>query len=306
MRHVLSLIAAKPKALTEADIASAERALGRTGAGFEGWTWLAEGEAAETGFDGAAADVLAAARETFAGRAMDVNVLPADNRRKKLLVADMDSTMIGQECIDELAAEIGLRSRVAAITESAMRGEIAFEPALRERVALFKGLPLETVRKVLAGRIAVMPGAATLVATMRTAGAHTLLVTGGFSIFAEPVARAIGFDGWRANTLASAAGKLTGRVEEPILGRSAKEDALVETAARLRLALSDTVAVGDGANDLGMIRRAGLGVAFRGKPALRAAADAALDHSDLTGLLFLQGYRRDGFVAAEPVAIAVY
>ncbi len=226
---------------------------------------------------------------------IDVNVVPAAFRRKKLLVADMDSTMIRQECIDELAAEVGLRDQVAAITERAMRGEIAFAPALRERVALLKGLATEVVGRVLAERIELMPGARVLIATMRAAGAHTALVSGGFTAFVEPIAERIGFHETRANLLISEADAFTGLVGEPILGAEAKEEALVELSARLGLTLSETLAVGDGANDAAMVRRAGLGVAFHGKPALRQLADATIDHSDLTGLLYLQGYRRGEF-----------
>lgn len=219
-------------------------------------------------------------------------------RRKKLFLADMDSTMIRQECIDELAAEIGLRAEVAAITERAMRGKIAFAPALRERVALLEGLGTEVVGKVLAERIEIMPGAVVLVATMRASGAYTALVSGGFTAFVEPIGRRIGFEETRANMLVSEAGTFTGLVVEPVLGAEAKEAALVELTQRLGLAPEETLAVGDGANDAGMIRRAGLGVGFRAKPALRRMADATIDHADLCGLLFLQGYRRDEFVGA--------
>jgi phosphoserine phosphatase len=217
------------------------------------------------------------------------------HRRKKLLVADMDSTLIEDECLDELAAEIGMRDEAAAITERAMRGEIAFEPALRERVALLKDLPTDVVAKLLSQRIKIMPGAVTLVATMRKHGAHTMLVSGGFTAFAGPIAERIGFHEHRANTLLFEKGGFTGRVAEPILGREAKEQTLRGLTAALGLDPEETLAVGDGANDIGMVRRAGLGVAYRAKPALRAAAAAAIDHADLTGLLFLQGYRREEF-----------
>ena len=235
-------------------------------------------------------------RRALSGRPIDVNVVAARARRKKLLLADMDSTMIEQECIDELAAEVGLRDKVAAITERAMRGEIAFAPALRERVALLKGLPVEVVAKVLASRITITPGARVLVATMRAAGAQATLVSGGFTAFVEPVARRIGFDESRANTLIAEVGRFSGRVAEPILGAEAKEDELGALTARLRLTPEETLAVGDGANDAGMVRQAGLGVAYRAKPALRAVAGATIDHADLTGLLFLQGFSREEFV----------
>jgi phosphoserine phosphatase len=212
----------------------------------------------------------------------------------------MDSTMIGQECIDELADYAGFKERVAAITEGAMRGEIAFAPALRERVALLKGLPIATIEKVIAERIRPNPGATTLVQTMRANGAYTCVVTGGFTAFMAPLAAAIGFDEYHANKLLTDAnGRLTGEVAEPVLGREAKRDTLLTLRRRLRLGREDTLAVGDGANDIPMIEAAGLGVAFHGKPALREAAGACIDHGDLTALLYAQGYRREDFVGAE-------
>ena len=258
--------------------------------------WLSEAEAVDLPFEGYRQRALACARQALADEPIDVNVIATEARRKKLLLADMDSTMIGQECIDELADAVGRRAEVAAVTERAMRGEIAFEPALRERVALFKGLAATLPEEILASRITINPGARELIMTMRAHGAHTVLVTGGFSSFAGPVAGRVGFDAWRANTLAVASGSLTGFVDEPVLGRDAKEMALKELTARLGLRLEETLTVGDGANDLGMISHAGLGVAYRGKPALRAAANAEIDHSDLTALLFLQGFRREEFV----------
>jgi phosphoserine phosphatase len=298
MTHVLSLIAAEAKALLGADDGErARRALEAAGAQSDAPRWLSPGEACDIPFEGEAAAAREAAQAAFAGRSIDVNAIPAEARRKKLLLADMDSTMIGQECIDELAAELGLRDKVAAITERAMRGEIAFAPALRERVALLKGLPATVVDKVLRTRITVTPGARTLVTTMRAAGAHTTLVSGGFTAFVEPVARRIGFDDTRANTLLAEAELFTGEVAEPILGGEAKERALAELSAQLRLAPNETLAVGDGANDAGMVRHAGLGVAYRAKPTLRAVAAATIDHGDLTGLLFLQGFSREEFVS---------
>lgn len=227
------------------------------------------------------------------GRApVDVAVLPAEGRRKRLLVADMDSTLIEQECIDELADAVGLKPQVAEITERAMRGEIDFEPALRERAALLKGLPAaETIAKVLDERITLTPGGRTLVATMRANGAHAALVSGGFTAFAEDIARRLGFDEARANTLEiDGAGLLTGLVTEPILGRDAKLAALKQLAEAQGLDLADTLAVGDGANDLAMVQAAGLGVAFHAKPAVASAAQVRIDHGDLTALLYLQGY----------------
>jgi phosphoserine phosphatase len=236
------------------------------------------------------------ARAATDGAAVDIAIVPAGARRKKLLLADMDSTMIGQECIDELADMVGLKDHVSAITERAMRGEIAFEPALRERVALLKGLPVSVIDEVIANRITLMPGARTLIATMRANAAHTVLVSGGFSLFTREVAEMIGFDENHANTLLVEDGKLTGTVDEPVLGREAKLDTLLEVARYLALPLAETIAVGDGANDLAMIGRAGLGVAFHAKPAVAAAAHVRIDHGDLTALLYLQGFRRDEFV----------
>ncbi|HMJ28665.1 MAG TPA: phosphoserine phosphatase SerB, partial [Xanthobacteraceae bacterium] len=217
-------------------------------------------------------------------------------RRKKLLLADMDSTMIEQECIDELADYAGLKAHVARITERAMRGEIEFEPALRERVALLKGLPVSVVDEVLQKRITPTPGGRELVATMRAHGAYTCLISGGFTLFTGAVARMLGFQEHRANELIVQDGKLTGEVKEPILGRAAKLATLIELRESFDLDDIDTLAVGDGANDLDMIQVAGLGVACHAKPAVAAAAAARIDHGDLTALLYAQGYRRDEFV----------
>jgi phosphoserine phosphatase len=226
---------------------------------------------------------------------IDVVVQPQIARRKRLLLADMDSTMIGQECIDELADFVGLKAHVAAITERAMRGEIEFEPALRERVALLKGLPVGGVDQVLATRITLTPGARELVATLRAHGAYTCLISGGFTLFTSHVAAMIGFDENRGNELLVEDGKLTGEVAEPVLGRAAKLATLAELRETFDLDDLDTLVVGDGANDLGMIQSAGLGIAYHAKPAVAAAADARIDHGDLTALLYAQGYRREEF-----------
>jgi phosphoserine phosphatase len=226
---------------------------------------------------------------------IDIVVQPQIARRKKLFLADMDSTMIGQECIDELADFVGLKAHVAAITERAMRGEIQFEPALRERVALLKGLPVDVVDEVLVKRITLTPGGRELVATMRAHGAYTCLISGGFTLFTDRVAAMIGFEENRGNELLVEDGKLTGEVAEPILGRAAKLATLVELRESFDLDDLDTLVVGDGANDLGMIQSAGLGVAYRAKPAVAAAADARIDHGDLTALLYAQGYKREEF-----------
>ncbi len=204
--------------------------------------------------------------------------------------------MIEQECIDELADYVGLKAEVARITERAMRGEIAFEPALRERVALLKGLPVGVVDEIVRDRIRLMAGGRILIATLRAAGAHTCLVSGGFTLFTGPIAAALGFHEHRSNRLVIEDGRLAGRVEEPILGREAKRAALVELRGRLRLAPAETMAVGDGANDLAMLGEAGLGVAFRAKPAVAAAAHARIDFGDLTALLHVQGLRTSDFV----------
>ena len=229
---------------------------------------------------------------------IDIVVQPQGFRRKKLLLADMDSTMIGQECIDELADFAGLKAHVAAITERAMRGEIEFEPALRERVGLLKGMAVGVVDEVLAKRITATPGARELVATMRAHGAWTCLISGGFTLFTNAVAARIGFDENRANELKIDDGKLTGEVSEPILGRAAKLATLIELRESFDMDDIDTLVVGDGANDLDMIDRAGLGVAYHAKPAVAAAAAARIDHGDLTALLYAQGYRRDEFIGA--------
>jgi len=255
---------------------------------------LAPGVAADLAFaeDAAPGAVEARLRDALAGLPVDVFVQRPGARRKRLLLADMDSTLIGQECIDELAAELGIKDRIAAITERAMQGEIAFEPALRERVALLAGLDAGVVGKVWRERIRLTPGARTLVATMRAAGAYTAVVSGGFTAFTEKVSAALGFDEHRANVLEIRDGLLAGTVTEPILGRDAKRQRLLDLAREHGLALAETLAVGDGANDLAMIREAGLGVAFRAKPAVAAEADARVEHGDLTALLYFQGFRR--------------
>ncbi|MGP9812050.1 phosphoserine phosphatase SerB [Rhodopseudomonas sp. NSM] len=235
-------------------------------------------------------------REARGDLPIDVVVQPLATRRKKLFLADMDSTMIGQECIDELADFVGLKSHVAAITERAMRGEIEFEPALRERVALLKGLSLDIIDKVLATRITLTPGGRALVQTMRAHGAYTCLVSGGFTQFTRAVAERLGFAEHRANELLSEDGKLTGRVAEPILGREAKLATLLELREADDLDAIDTLAIGDGANDLGMIQAAGLGIAYHAKPAVAASAHGRIDHADLTALLYAQGYKRSDFV----------
>jgi phosphoserine phosphatase len=227
----------------------------------------------------------------------DANLVPAAGRRKRMLIADMDSTIIGVECIDELADFAGLKAEVAAITEAAMRGELDFEAALVARVALLKGLPATVLEDCYAERVRLNPGARTLVRTMDALGAGTMLVSGGFGFFTERVAAAAGFAEQQGNRLVVADGRLTGEVGRPILGRAAKLAALRAGAAAAGIGPDAVIAVGDGANDLDMVRAAGLGVAYHAKPALAAAADARLAVSDLTALLALQGIPSAEWVA---------
>ena len=257
--------------------------------------WLSEGHA----FDILIGDpkaMLAEARNVVGGVNADINVVPVRNRRKKLLIADMDSTIIGCEVIDEMADMIGLKPKIAAITERAMLGELDFPSAVRERVALLKGLPLEALARVYAERVRLNAGARALVATMRAHGAYTFLISGGFAYFTSRVAADAGFENNQGNRLIDDGCVLTGKVAEPILGREAKLKALEEAATQHRLSVTEALAVGDGANDLDMIKRAGLGVAYHAKPIVAAAAGASIAHGDLTALLYLQGYRDDEIV----------
>ncbi len=258
--------------------------------------WLDPGVAAEFAVEAMPADRW----EVWAGLqalGIDLAVQPAEGRRKRVLLADMDSTMIGQECIDELADEAGVGSEVSGITARAMNGELDFEGALRARVALLKGLDAGVIFKVLAERIHFTSGGRKLVATMKAHAGYAALVSGGFTAFSEPVATYLGFDEDRANGLLVEDGKLSGLVAEPILGREAKVAALVEITERLGIPEDEVLAVGDGANDLGMLRRAGMGVALHAKPVVAAECDVRVNHGDLTALLYLQGYHRDEFVS---------
>jgi phosphoserine phosphatase len=297
MNNVLTLIGNPANGgLPATAVAQARDALAATGADLAATDWLASDLACDIGFDGVAA---AAAQDAVAvelgDATLDLYAGPAQGRRKRLLVADMDSTIISVECIDELADFAGKRAQVAAITERAMRGELDFPSALRERALMLAGLDEQVLADAFADRVRLNPGARTLVTTMRAHGAVTALVSGGFTYFTSRVRALAGFDLDRANTLEIADGKLAGRVGEPILGADAKLAALQELTAKHGLAPADTLAVGDGANDLPMIRAAGLGVAYRAKPVVSAAAQARINHADLTGLLYLQGYREDEF-----------
>jgi len=261
--------------------------------------WLFDEVAADIPFGDGSEEVGLIAhrlREARGDLPIDIVVQPQAARRKKLFLADMDSTMIGQECIDELADFVGLKTHVAAITDRAMRGEIEFESALRERVALLKGLSVDVIDKVIRERITLTPGGRELVATMRAHGGWTCLISGGFTLFTKVIAERIGFQENRGNELIVRDGKLTGEVKEPILGRAAKLATLTELREAFDLDNIDTLVAGDGANDLGMIQEAGLGVAFHAKPAVAAGAAARIDYGDLTALLYAQGYRREEFV----------
>ncbi len=301
--HVIVLIAAPGKAEIDEDVLGP--ALEATAPFHPELRWLDEAgrEAAEIAFTPPPASHFAprSLEERLRGRLMglpiDVAVLPLGGRRKKLLIADMDSTIIGQECIDELAAEAGIGEEVADITAQAMRGELNFREALKARVAMMKGLPEEAIDSVIVGRITITPGAETLVATMKArAGAYAALVSGGFDPFAEYVAQYVGFDCFQANKLPQENGLLTGEVAEPILGKDAKVEALERLERKLGLSDADVLAVGDGANDAAMIERAGLGVAAHAKPLLREVADVRIDHAALTALLYVQGYTKAEFV----------
>lgn len=293
MQHVLVLTAAGPLAPDRAEAARAAAA--RVTAAIAPAARPLAHDAAEFGFDGPPRPVVEAARAALAMNHVDVNAVPDGNRRKRILICDMDSTIIPIECIDEIADFAGVKARVSAITERAMRGELDFEAALRERVALLKGLPEATLQRVFDERVSLNPGAAEMVGAMNAAGALTALVSGGFEFFTGRVAAAAGFGRHQANRLLVERGALTGEPGTPILGQAAKLEALERFAAELGATTADAVAVGDGANDLAMIGAAGLGVAYRAKPAVAEAADARLDHGDLTGVLRLQGIAAEGY-----------
>lgn len=289
--NIISLIS-KPGLLEPQMVLSLQGAFGGGVA-----NWLAPDEAAEFAVTTAPGNFRDVWHE-LQGLQIDLNMVPAEGRRKRVLLADMDSTMIEQECIDELAAEAGVGEMVATITARAMNGEVDFEGALRERVALLKGLDEAVIAKVLANRITLMPGGDTLVATMKANGAYAALVSGGFTAFTGHVAAVLGFDENRANTLLVRDGRLTGVPAMPILGRDAKVAALREITAARGLSPTDVLAVGDGANDLGMLELAGMGVALHAKPAVQEQCDLRINHGDLTALLYLQGYGQTDFTVS--------
>ena len=264
--------------------------------------WLSPDEAAEFEMPHLP-DTAASTWSALQDHCVDLVIQTSEGRRKSMLLADMDSTMIQQECIDELAEVAGVGAQVKDITARAMNGELDFEGALIERVGLLKDLSECVIDSVLADRITLMPGGETLLSTMKAKGAYAALVSGGFTAFTSHVAHVLGFDENRANTLRVESGKLTGDVGRPILGRDAKVSALEEITAKLGISDADVLAVGDGANDLGMLQRAGSGVALHAKPSVQAQANLRINHGDLTALLYLQGYSRDEFVTPKAPAL---
>lgn len=289
---IATLIAAER--IGAGDISAAADRLAAAGCAPGAFRWIEEGRAADVPFAHGPDLARGVLEGAFAGT--DVVVQPAAGRAKRLLIADMDSTMITVECIDELADYAGIKPQIAEVTERAMRGELDFAAALDARVGLLKGLGEDAIERCLAERVRITPGAEALVKTMRANGAETILISGGFTRFAEPVARQIGFGRAIANRLMIADGVLDGTVAKPIVDSATKEATLVEAVATLGLDPAGTLAVGDGANDLAMIRRAGLGVAFHAKPIVAAAAGARIDQGDLSALLYAQGYARDRWV----------
>jgi phosphoserine phosphatase len=297
MSHVLTLIAPAGM-LSPALVARARQALGDLGATAGTPDWLAKEQAADLPFEALAPEqAVAAARAALAGAAVDLIAVPAEGRRKRLLLADMDSTIVTTETLDEIAAFAGLKEKIAAITARAMNGELDFRAALRERVGMLAGLPVSALEATWA-ETQLMPGATALVRTMRAQGAHCALVSGGFTFFTSRVADRVGFHAHHSNSLEIADGKLTGKVAEPILDKDAKLAALKRLATEQGLPLSATLTVGDGANDLPMLQAAGLGVAYHAKPVVAAAARARVEHTDLTALLFAQGYRDSEILSA--------
>lgn len=295
MENILTLIAGS-EPLGHSAVAAARDALAAAGASVGLADWLAEDRACDIPFDGiATGEADAAARQVLAGQPVDVLAQPADGRRKKLLVSDMESTIIDNEMIDELAGALGLQDRMAELTARTMRGELEFAESLIARVRMLEGLDASVLER-FKGKIRIIPGAIELVATMRANGAYCALVSGGFTFYSEYVRERVGFDYDQANRLEILDGKLTGRIIKPVLDRHAKQDCLLRLAGKLDLTPRQAVAVGDGANDLAMVLAAGLGVAYRGKPILAEAAALRVDHGDLTALLYAQGYREKDIV----------
>ena len=294
MRFALTLVSPEPEAV-DAARSLVEHAVHQAGGHIHETRYLAPGCIDKLIEGGTVVDLRAAAEAAAADLPVDVCVQPAEGRKKRLLIADMDSTIIGCECIDELADFAGVKAQVAQITERAMRGELAFEGALRERVGMLKGLSLDVLQRCFDERVRLNPGARTLVTTMTAHGARAVLVSGGFEFFTSRVAALAGFQANRANRLIEDGAVLAGSVGEPILGKEAKLEALQQEAAAQGISLSDALAVGDGANDLMMIKASGLGVAYRAKPVVAAEAHARVDHSDLTALLYFQGYAAEEF-----------
>jgi phosphoserine phosphatase len=296
MHFVLTLIGAPGSGALGTDLLDAAAvALGETGASHAAPNWLDPGVACEFRIESAMPkSAETAVRERLSGAPLDVSVLPAEGRRKSLLLADMESTIIAEEMLDEMAERAGIRPQIAEITARSMAGELDFEQAIKKRVRLLTGQPAEILEQLRAS-MTLNPGARTLVQTMRAHGAYTVLVSGGFTHFTEDVRARCGFDEAQGNRLTLAGGLLSGKVAAPILGPSAKRETLVRLRTGRGLAPGDTCAVGDGANDIAMVGAAGLGVAYRAKPVLREAAPVRIDHGDLTALLYLQGYRREEF-----------
>lgn len=289
--HIVTLLVAPARA--DLDPALVENLRNAWGGGAV--EWLAVDEAAEFSVP-AIPDTFTQVQTDVQQIGVDLVIQPVQGRRKRMLLADMDSTMIQQECIDELAAEAGVGPRVAEITARAMNGELDFEAAIDERVGLLAGLPEAVITRVMAERIDYMPGGRALVQTMKANGGYAALVSGGFTAFTDQVANALGFDEHRANTLGTTDGVLTGQVVRPILGQDAKLEALHQITSKQGLEAADVLAVGDGMNDLLMLQAAGAGIALHGKPALQEQCEICINHGDLTALLYIQGYRRQDFI----------